>query len=355
MSAHLNSFLSFKDPEAALREPPELIEFLPIAICACDADGRLRWFNGRAVELWGRRPHIGDMAERFCGSFKLFALDGSLIRRDETPMAEVLRTGAPVHGREATVQRPNGSHVIAMVHIDPVKDASGKLIGAISCFHDNSALHRARGEVAEDGEIYRVAAERRQKQLLDELNYRVKNNMQMLHALLRGAQRETASEVAKAVLADTGQRVGAMAAAQQALYDAASPASFEIENFMNVICRSAQQTFGRRAMMRLDTIQGTLPTDSAMALALIVNEIVMLLIKRNGGETALPIAVSMTHEGDMMRLTVAAEHCRLAFEALEPKASGLGLIAGLAQQLRGTFRISPEGACIVEFPAARGG
>jgi len=45
--------------------------------------------------------------------------------------ARNLRTGEPVHGREAAVQRPDGSHVIAMVHIEPLKDASGRLLGAI--------------------------------------------------------------------------------------------------------------------------------------------------------------------------------------------------------------------------------
>src|ERR1700754_2288246 len=138
MSAHQSSFLALKDPEAALKGPPDFIEALPIAAYACDADGRVRWFNARAADLWGRRPHVGDMAERFCGSFKLFALYGSLIRREEPPMPEVLRTGEPIHGREARLERPDGSHVITMVHIDPVKDASGRLLGAISCFHDNS-------------------------------------------------------------------------------------------------------------------------------------------------------------------------------------------------------------------------
>jgi len=352
MSAHLSSFLSLKDPEAALSAPPDLIEFLPIAIYACDAEGRVRWFNRRAAELWGRHPRVGDPAERFCGSFKLLGLDGSLIRREETPMAEVLRTGEPTHGREASVERPDGSHVVTMVHIEPIKDSSGRLLGAISCFHDTSELHRAKSEAAESGAMVRQA-QSRQMVLLDELNHRVKNNMQMLHALLRGAQRETASEEAKAVLVDAGQRVGAMAAAQQALYDAASPGSFEIENFMNLICRNAQQTFGRRANIRLDTVRGTLPTDSAMALALIVNEVITLLLKRSG-ETPLGIALSMTREGDMLRLRVASGQCDLAVQQpVQPKASGLGLVGGLAMQLRGTLQISPEGACVVEFPAPR--
>jgi hypothetical protein len=51
-------------------------------------------------------------------------------------MAYVLANGEPVHGREATVERPDGSRIVAMVHIDPVKDSNGNLLGAINCFHD---------------------------------------------------------------------------------------------------------------------------------------------------------------------------------------------------------------------------
>ena len=56
------------------------VEQLPIAVYACDAGGRILWFNSRAAELWGRSPRIGDDSERFCGSYKLF-FDGQPICR----------------------------------------------------------------------------------------------------------------------------------------------------------------------------------------------------------------------------------------------------------------------------------
>jgi PAS domain-containing protein len=49
------SFLaSFPRRAATLQVSPDFIEKLPIAIYACDAHGRILWFNARAVELWGR-------------------------------------------------------------------------------------------------------------------------------------------------------------------------------------------------------------------------------------------------------------------------------------------------------------
>jgi PAS domain S-box-containing protein len=71
----------------------------------------------------------------FCGSYKLF-FDGRLIAREETPMAEVLRTGIPIRGVEGRVDRPDGSHTWAVVHIAPIRDEEGVILGAINCFHE---------------------------------------------------------------------------------------------------------------------------------------------------------------------------------------------------------------------------
>jgi PAS domain-containing protein len=124
------------DGAAILASPPRFFDLLPVGAYACDASGRLKWFNKRAAEIWGRSPQVGDDAERFCGSYKLFSLDGTLIRREESPMAHALRTGNPVTGKEAGVERPDGTRLITMVDINPLKDIAGNVIGAINCFHD---------------------------------------------------------------------------------------------------------------------------------------------------------------------------------------------------------------------------
>jgi PAS domain-containing protein len=123
-------------PLGSWRQPPsDFLEQLPIAIYACDARGQMLWFNEKAAELWGRTPRIGDDSELYCGSYKLY-FDGRPIARDETPMAEVIRTGVPIRGVEGRVERPDGSHIWAVVHIMPVLDEDGRVAGAINCFHE---------------------------------------------------------------------------------------------------------------------------------------------------------------------------------------------------------------------------
>ncbi len=134
-----------------LNAPPGFVELLPVAAYACDRDGRVLWFNSLAERLWGRAPRLGDPTERFCGSYRLF-FGGREITREETPMALALATGEAVRGAEGIVERPDGSRVWAMVHILPVKDDGGNVVGAINCFHDTSDLHRLTKDLSDKQE-----------------------------------------------------------------------------------------------------------------------------------------------------------------------------------------------------------
>ena len=48
-----------------------LFDLAPVAVYSCDASGVIHDYNSRAVELWGRKPEVGDTDERFCGSFRM--------------------------------------------------------------------------------------------------------------------------------------------------------------------------------------------------------------------------------------------------------------------------------------------
>ena len=129
----------FSDAAEWLQVPPQIVEKIPFAIYACDAAGRILWFNRRAARLWGRTP---SNTEEYCGSYKLL-LDGHLIPKGQSPMAQVLKTGCATKETEVVFEQPDGSAICAAVHIESVKDARGHVVGAISCFHDVTDRIRA--------------------------------------------------------------------------------------------------------------------------------------------------------------------------------------------------------------------
>jgi two-component sensor histidine kinase len=247
-----------------------------------------------------------------------------------------------VRGAEAVAERPDGARVPFIPYPTPLHDASGTLIGAVNVLVDVSE---------------RKQAETAQKVLLDELNHRVKNNMQMLHSLLRAAQRETSSAEAQVVLGEASQRIAAMAAAQQVLYDADHPANYDTKDFIAAVCSSARQSLGKTINIVWDSCITELPNDTAMPLALILNELLTNAAKHGTkGRDGATIKVGLTRNPDAFVLHVEDDGVGFDLEEVRKRASGLGLVTGLARQLGGTFNVerTPGARCVVRFLEQRG-
>lgn len=113
-----------------------LLDALPAAAYICDADGLITYFNARSLDVWGREPKLRDPVDRFCGSFKLSALDGSPIPHDRCWMALALRDDREYNGCEIVVERPDGSRRIALAHANPFHDEGGRVAGAVNVLVD---------------------------------------------------------------------------------------------------------------------------------------------------------------------------------------------------------------------------
>jgi PAS domain-containing protein len=98
--------LGLDNEEQVFELPARLFEQLPFAVYVCDRKGLVLRYNRRAAELWGRTPKLGDPNERFCGSYRMFRPDGSLLPHHQCPMADVLRTGVSVREQEVHIERP---------------------------------------------------------------------------------------------------------------------------------------------------------------------------------------------------------------------------------------------------------
>jgi PAS domain S-box-containing protein len=133
--------------EQPLELPARLFEQLPFAMYVCDSDGLVVRYNRRAAELWGRTPKLGDPNERFCGSYRMFRPDGSLLPHHKCPMADVLRTGVSVRQQEVHIERPNGARGIALVDIEALTDGDGNIIGAVNCFQDVTDRKRTEDQI----------------------------------------------------------------------------------------------------------------------------------------------------------------------------------------------------------------
>jgi two-component sensor histidine kinase len=262
------------------RQLQELIAAIPAAIYTTDPQGKITYYNQTAAELAGRPPTIGS--DEWCVTWKLYHPNGTPLLYDQCPMAIALKEGRAIRNAELVAERPDGTRVPFIPYPTPLRDAAGKIIGAINMLVDISE---------------RKHAETQQRVLLNELNHRVKNNMQMLQILLEaGAQRAESTE-AREVLEEASGRIMAMAAAQRVLYTTPDATRFNARDFLS--CETAKQTFPRELDIDYEADSIRLSNDSAMPLALIANELLTNAVKYGlNGRTAVTIRVRLRREDD---------------------------------------------------------
>jgi PAS domain S-box-containing protein len=119
----------------------KLLEGLPAAFYATDAAGYLTFYNEAAADLWGRRPKLGT--DRWCGFWKLFSADGTSMAHDTCPMAIALKENRVVRCSEVLAERPDGTRVTFIPHPTPLRDPTGRLIGATNMLVDISERKKA--------------------------------------------------------------------------------------------------------------------------------------------------------------------------------------------------------------------
>jgi len=315
------------------RRLQDLLAAIPAAIYTTDAKGRITYYNEKAVELAGRRPVIGT--DEWCVTWKLYWPDGRPLPHDECPMAVALKEGRPIRDAEAVAERPDGTRVPFIPYPTPLRDEKGEIVGAINMLVDISE---------------RKQAESQQRILLNELNHRVKNNMQLLQSLLSSAARETASAEAKAVLREAGDRLSAMAAAQRVLYSSADAARFEAGAFIEAVCGTMRHSVPTHVRIESTASAGEISNEAAMPLALVLNELLTNAVKHGVKDGRGTIRASLTCEGESFVLAVEDEGPGFDLEAVRPRASGIRLIEGLSRQLRGRFEVSRNPSrCTIRF------
>lgn len=163
----------------------EILRFLPAAAYLCQPDGLITAFNRPASELWGRCPRLQDPLDRYCGSYRLFAVDGTPIAHAQCWMALALQENRGFNQRQIVVERPDGSRRLALAHANPLHGPDGTLSGAINVLVDITERAAAAEDTARLPELLEQRVRERTAQL--------EAQIERLQAALRqgGAARES--------------------------------------------------------------------------------------------------------------------------------------------------------------------
>ena len=138
VEAHLTLKRLRDETQATMRESEQryhhLVHALPAAIYTCDAEGRVTLYNEAAVALWGREPKVGE--DLWCGSWRIYEPDGTPLPFDQCPMAVAIREGRSIRGKEIVIECPDGTRRDILPYPEPIRNASGEVIGAVNMLVD---------------------------------------------------------------------------------------------------------------------------------------------------------------------------------------------------------------------------
>ncbi|MCB4771905.1 response regulator [Ancylobacter sp. Lp-2] len=215
------------------------------------------------------------------------------------------------------------------------------------------AKERAEREVRE--------ARDRAEALLAEVNHRVANSLAMVVSLVRLQSNTIEDKVCRAALAETQARIMAIAGVHRRLYTSSDVRFVAVDEYLQGLVedlKSSLRQDGNTAQLRLDAEPLTLSTDRAVAVGVLVTELVTNAFKYayqdgQGGEVRVLLRVL---EADDRRAELVVEDDGIGWDGTgSPKGTGLGsrIMRTMVGVLGGDFQLQPRprGTSIsVSFP-----
>jgi len=235
-----------------------------------------------------------------------------------------------------------------------VKDAQGDFIpllqvaveGALRQAQIQRARDEAEAEVHASRDRYAALAAEREV-LLREVNHRVGNSLQIIASLLHLQANSTTQEDVKAALTNAMGRVAAVAQVHRRLYTSHDLKSVLLNQYLDALLedlrRSAEGNRMSRLTLKAEPVE--IDPDRAVAIGIIVNELVMNAVKYAYPDGAGPIHIDLTAQGDDLVMSIADEGVGLSVKT-DPRSTGMGqrIVSAMASKLEASVERDPAHA-----------
>ena len=325
-----------------------------------DDDAGLRRLVTRALERRGFKVSAAENGEEGIrmaseGEYDLIAVDHYMpgidgmetlkrLRKLPTPPPIVYVSGSE-EGRVALAALKAGAEDYVIKTVG--EDFFDLLAAALDQVRERHRLERDKIVAQEQ----LSASNARLEALLREVNHRVANSLQLVTAMIRLQATALEDEAAQQALTDTERRIDAIAQVHRRLYTTDDVEGVDMKDYLEALVAELGEAWASEEPKRglhLDAESIRLPTDRAISLGVIVNELVSNAFKYAYGPTSPgDVRVSLTR-ADEGSFTLAVEDDGVGMDPTPRiQGSGLGsrLIRAMAQSLRST----------VEYGASRGG
>ena len=183
--------------------------------------------------------------------------------------------------------------------------------------------------------------------LLQELQHRVANSLQIIASVILQSARTTSSEETRTNLRDAHSRVMSVAALQQQLA-ASRLGEVELAPYFTQLCRSIAASMihdPTRLSLRVEADESSTTADVSVSLGLIVTELVINALKHAfpGGRSGT-IVVGFSRQGPNWTLTVRDDGVGLPKDAASATPGlGTSIVEALARQLHARIQVDSPG------------
>jgi two-component sensor histidine kinase len=235
-----------------------------------------------------------------------------------------------------------------------VKDIQGDFIPLLQVAVDvalrqaniRKARDDAEAEVHASRDRYAALAAEREM-LLREVNHRVGNSLQIIASLLHLQANSSTDDDVKAALTNAMGRVAAVAQVHRRLYTSHDLKSVLLNQYLDALLedlrRSAEGNRMSRLTLKAEPIE--IDPDRAVAIGIIVNELVMNAVKYAYPDGAGPIHVDLRAQDDHLLLSIADDGVGLNVKT-DPRSTGMGqrIVSAMASKLEASVERDPDHA-----------
>ncbi|MFZ6025182.1 MAG: histidine kinase dimerization/phosphoacceptor domain -containing protein [Bacteroidota bacterium] len=184
--------------------------------------------------------------------------------------------------------------------------------------------------------------------LIDEINHRVKNNLQFILAILEMQAGKQYSREALEALLGTSRRINAMSLVHELLYTKKDNTGLSIKSYIYELVDNLKEMADANVEpvnIELDIDPIIMDSKKALAIGMIVSELVSNSYKHAFNNTRKPkISISLKKEPDKKRITLTVQDNGRGYSSSENSGSGLGrrLVDIFSRQLEGNYELSTE-------------
>ena len=244
--------------------------------------------------------------------------------------------GSEVEG-EYRIQLPDGTIRSLLLQGDLVRENPTDPASFVGVSMDVTRAHDREAALARTVEERDRLLEQKQL-LLDEVNHRVKNSLQIVSSILNLDAQAATGEEARSRLRGAASRVRAVASVHELIYKSGQMTTVEISQYLKDLCHTLEASAHGSVVCRMEPM--VFSTDKAISLALLVNELAANAFEHAFGDrTDGRVDVIGTQvENDMLLAVIDNGDGKVASS---PKGLGTKVIAAMVVQLDGTIQEGP--------------